>query len=214
GPLGSPEFPGGAFRTQKPSLNTVNVVGSSMGSGGVFTIDGKIKCVTAAHVLTGNSARVSGVGFNQMLDFDVKGDFAIADCPNWQGVAPKAQFCEDGWTGRAYWLTSSGVEPGVIGNGFAFCFTACGDSGSPVITEAGELVGVHTGSNKQGGGIVTRPSGQFCNVKPIKLSELSEFFAGPKVPLGDVKIGSHIIKDTCEVPSDLCALLAAKPELE
>nr|UVH34299.1 pp1a [Porcine reproductive and respiratory syndrome virus] len=204
----------GAFRTQKPSLNTVNVVGSSMGSGGVFNIDGKIKCVTAAHVLTGNSARVSGVGFNQMLDFDVKGDFAIADCPNWQGVAPKAQFCKDGWTGRAYWLTSSGVEPGVVGNGFAFCFTACGDSGSPVITEAGELVGVHTGSNKQGGGIVTRPSGQFCNVKPIKLSELSEFFAGPKVPLGDVKIGNHIIKDTCEVPSDLCALLAAKPDLE
>nr|WDV74444.1 nonstructural protein [Porcine reproductive and respiratory syndrome virus] len=204
----------GALRTQKPSLNTVNVVGSSMGSGGVFTIDGRIKCVTAAHVLTGNSARVSGVGFNQMLDFDVKGDFAIADCPNWQGVAPKAQFCDDGWTGRAYWLTSSGVEPGVIGSGFAFCFTACGDSGSPVITEAGELVGVHTGSNKQGGGIVTRPSGQFCNVKPLRLSELSEFFAGPKVPLGDVKIGSHIIKDTCEVPSDLCALLAAKPELE
>nr|AGW31675.1 ORF1ab polyprotein [Porcine reproductive and respiratory syndrome virus] len=204
----------GAFRTQKPSLNTVNVVGSSMGSGGVFTIDGKIKCVTAAHVLTGNSARVSGVGFNQMLDFDVNGDFAIADCPNWQGVAPKTRFCEDGWTGRAYWLTSSGVEPGVIGRGFAFCFTACGDSGSPVITEAGELVGVHTGSNKQGGGIVTRPSGQFCNVTPTKLSELSEFFAGPKVPLGDIKVGNHIIKDTNEVPSDLCALLAAKPELE
>nr|QNT60802.1 polyprotein 1ab [Porcine reproductive and respiratory syndrome virus] len=204
----------GAFRTQKPSLNTVNVVGSSMGSGGVFTIDGKIKCVTASHVLTGNSARVSGVGFNQMLDFDVKGDFAIADCPNWQGVAPRTQFCKEEWTGRAYWLTSSGVEPGVVGKGFAFCFTACGDSGSPVITEAGELVGVHTGSNKQGGGIVTRPSGQFCNVTPTKLSELSEFFAGPKVPLGDVKVGSHIIKDVNEVPSDLCALLAAKPELE
>nr|WGH53950.1 polyprotein [Porcine reproductive and respiratory syndrome virus] len=204
----------GAFRTQKPSLNTVNVVGSSMGSGGVFTIDGRIKCVTAAHVLSGNSARVSGVGFNQMLDFDVNGDFAVADCPNWQGVAPKTRFCSDDWTGRAYWLTSSGVEPGVIGKGFAFCFTACGDSGSPVITEAGELVGVHTGSNKQGGGIVTRPSGQFCNVTPTKLSELSEFFAGPKVPLGDVKIGSHIIRDVSEVPSDLCALLAAKPELE
>nr|WPF72067.1 polyprotein 1a [Porcine reproductive and respiratory syndrome virus] len=204
----------GAFRTQKPSLNTVNVVGSSMGSGGVFTIDGKIKCVTASHVLTGNSARVSGAGFNQMLDFDVKGDFAMADCPNWQGVAPKTQFCKEGWTGRAYWLTSSGVEPGVIGKGFAFCFTACGDSGSPVITEAGDLVGVHTGSNKQGGGIVTRPSGQFCSVAPTKLSELSDFFAGPKVPLGDVKVGSHIIRDVSEVPSDLCALLAAKPELE
>nr|AXF36030.1 polyprotein 1a [Porcine reproductive and respiratory syndrome virus] len=204
----------GAFRTQKPSLNTVNVVGSSMGSGGVFTIDGKIKCVTASHVLTGNSARVSGVGFNQMLDFDVKGDFAIADCPNWQGVAPRTQFCKEGWTGRAYWLTSSGVEPGVVGKGFAFCFTACGDSGSPVVTEAGELVGVHTGSNKQGGGIVTRPSGQFCSVAPTRLSELSEFFAGPKVPLGDVKVGNHIIKDVSEVPSDLCALLAAKPELE
>nr|AKS03909.1 polyprotein [Porcine reproductive and respiratory syndrome virus] len=204
----------GAFRTQKPALNTVNVVGSSMGSGGVFTIDGKTKCVTAAHVLTGNSARVSGIGFNQMLDFDVKGDFAVADCPNWQGVAPKTKFCSDDWTGRAYWLTSSGVEPGVIGKGFAFCFTACGDSGSPVVTEAGELVGVHTGSNKQGGGIVTRPSGQFCNVTPTKLSELSEFFAGPKVPLGDVKLGNHIIRDTSEVPSDLCALLAAKPGLE
>nr|QNL10360.1 polyprotein 1a [Porcine reproductive and respiratory syndrome virus] len=204
----------GAFRTQKPSLNTVNVVGSSMGSGGVFTIDGKVKCVTAAHVLTGNSARVSGVGFNKMLDFDVKGDFAIADCPDWQGAAPKTRYCKDDWAGRAYWLTSSGVEPGVIGRGFAFCFTACGDSGSPVITEAGELVGVHTGSNKQGGGIVTRPSGQFCNVTPTKLSELSEFFAGPRVPLGDVKVGAHIIKDTNEVPSDLCALLAAKPELE
>nr|AKZ21438.1 polyprotein 1a [Porcine reproductive and respiratory syndrome virus] len=204
----------GAFRTQKPSLNTVNVVGSSMGSGGVFTIDGKIKCVTAAHVLSGNSARVSGVGFNQMLDFDVNGDFAVADCPNWQGVAPKTKFCSDDWTGRAYWLTSSGVEPGVIGKGFAFCFTACGDSGSPVITEAGELVGVHTGSNKQGGGIVTRPSGQFCNVTPTKLRELSEFFAGPKVPLGDVKVGNHIIRDMDEVPSDLCALLAAKPALE
>nr|UTT87605.1 replicase polyprotein 1a [Porcine reproductive and respiratory syndrome virus] len=204
----------GAFRTQKPSLNTVNVVGCSMGSGGVFTIDGKIKCVTAAHVLSGNSARVSGVGFNQMLDFDVNGDFAVADCPNWQGVAPKTKFCSDSWTGRAYWLTSSGVEPGVIGRGFAFCFTACGDSGSPVITEAGELVGVHTGSNKQGGGIVTRPSGQFCNVTPTRLSELSEFFAGPKVPLGDVKVGNHIIRDIDEVPSDLCALLAAKPGLE
>nr|WMM65936.1 PP1a [Porcine reproductive and respiratory syndrome virus] len=204
----------GAFRTQKPSLNTVNVVGSSMGSGGVFTIDGKVKCVTASHVLTGNSARVSGIGFNEMLDFDVKGDFAIADCPNWHGVAPRTQFCKEGWTGRAYWLTSSGVEPGVVGKGFAFCFTACGDSGSPVITESGELVGVHTGSNKQGGGIVTRPSGQFCNVAPTKLSELSEFFAGPKVPLGDVKVGSHIIRDVNEVPSDLCALLAAKPELE
>nr|UTT87561.1 replicase polyprotein 1a [Porcine reproductive and respiratory syndrome virus] len=204
----------GAFRTQKPSLNSVNVVGSSMGSGGVFTIDGKIKCVTAAHVLTGNSARVSGVGFNQMLDFDVNGDFAMADCPNWQGAAPKTKFCSDGWTGRAYWLTSSGVEPGVVGKGFAFCFTACGDSGSPVVTEAGELVGVHTGSNKQGGGIVTRPSGQFCNVTPTKLSELSEFFAGPRVPLGDVKVGDHIIVDINEVPSDLCALLAAKPGLE
>nr|AKS03900.1 polyprotein [Porcine reproductive and respiratory syndrome virus] len=204
----------GAFRTQKPSLNTVNVVGSSMGSGGVFTIDGRVKCVTAAHVLAGNSARVSGVGFNQMLDFDVKGDFTVADCPNWQGIAPKTRFCDDVWTGRAYWLTSSGVEPGVIGKEFTFCVTAREDSCCPVINEAGQLVGVHTGCNKQGGGIVTRPSGQFCNVTPTRLSELSEFFAGPKVPLGDVKVGNHIIKDIDEVPSDLCALLAAKPGLE
>ncbi|ALI16778.1 ORF1ab polyprotein [Rat arterivirus 1] len=204
----------GAFRTQKPCLNTVNVVGSSMGSGGVFTYKGRKVCVTATHVLSGNAARVTGPGYNRMLEFETFGDFAIAQCDDWQGTAPKADAVPKNWTGRAFWLTATGVEPGVIGKGYAFCFTACGDSGSPVLTESGDLIGVHTGSNKQGGGIVTRPDGTTCNIENVALSELSKHFAGPLVPLGDIKVGPHIIVDTHDVPSDLCALLASKPTLE
>ncbi|QHD57628.1 replicase protein 1a [Arteriviridae sp.] len=204
----------GAFRTQKPCSNTVNVVGSSMGSGGVFTYKGKKVCITAAHVLSGNSARVTGPGFNRMLQFETHGDFAIAPCEDWVGQAPETKDVPKGWTGRAFWLTATGVEPGVMGKGFAFCFTACGDSGSPVLTEAGDLIGIHTGSNKQGGGIVTSPDGTTCNIQDVALSELSKYFAGPLVPLGDLKVGQHIIVDTHQLPSDLCALLAAKPTLE
>ncbi|ATP66636.1 ORF1ab polyprotein, partial [RtEi arterivirus] len=204
----------GAFRTAKPCLNTCNVVGSSMGSGGVFTYQGKKVCVTASHVLAGNSARVTGPGYNKMLEFTTKGDFAIANCEDWLGPAPAAKSVPASWTGKAFWMTSTGVEPGIVGNGFAFCFTKCGDSGSPVITESGDLVGIHTGSNKQGGGIITRPDGTTCSIEKVKLTELSKFFAGPSVPLGDVKVGDQIIVDTHDVPSDLCALLASKPGLE
>ncbi|APT40620.1 ORF1a polyprotein [RtClon arterivirus] len=204
----------GAFRTSKPCLNTVNVVGSSMGSGGVFTYQGKKVCVTATHVLSGNTARVTGPGYNRLLEFTTNGDFAYADVPDWVGPAPEAKAAPPTWCGRAFWLTASGVEPGVIGDGYAFCFTACGDSGSPVLTEGGDLVGIHTGSNKQGGGLVTRPDGQTCSIRGVKLSELSKHFAGPHVPLGDLKLGPHIETDVSTLPADLCALLSAKPTLE
>ncbi|ATP66628.1 ORF1ab polyprotein [RtMc arterivirus] len=204
----------GAFRSQKPSLNTVNVVGSSMGSGGVFEYKGKKICVTATHVLSGHSARVTGPGFNRMVEFKVTGDYAIAELPDWQGVAPKCDFAPAKWSGRAFWLTSSGVEPGVIGTNFAFCFTNCGDSGSPVLTDGGDLIGIHTGSNKVGGGIVTRPDGSTVTIQNVKLSELSKFFAGPAVPLGDIKVGPHVVVDSAYVPSDLAAMLASSPTAE
>nr|UMM45003.1 ORF1a [Porcine reproductive and respiratory syndrome virus] len=203
----------GAFRTQKPCLNTVNVVGSSLGSGGVFTIDKKRSIVTAAHVLNGDAARVTGDSYNRMHTFKTNGDYAWSHADDWQGTAPVVKVAK-GYRGRAYWQTSTGVEPGIIGNGFAFCFTNCGDSGSPVISETGDLIGVHTGSNKLGSGLVTTPEGETCSIKETKLSDLSKYFAGPSVPLGDIKLSPAIIPDVASIPSDLASLLASVPVLE
>nr|UOA04061.1 replicase polyprotein 1a [Porcine reproductive and respiratory syndrome virus 1] len=203
----------GAFRSHKPCLNTVNVVGSSIGSGGVFTINGRKTVVTAAHVLNGNVARVTGESYNRMHNFKTKGDYAWSHADDWQGVAPAVKVSKE-YRGRAYWQTSTGVEPGIIGDGFAFCFTNCGDSGSPVISEAGDLIGIHTGSNKLGSGLVTTPEGETCSIKETKLSDLSKYFAGPSVPLGDIKLSPAIIPDVTSVPSDLASLLASVPVME
>nr|QMX85161.1 pp1a [Porcine reproductive and respiratory syndrome virus] len=203
----------GAFRTHKPCLNAVNVVGSSLGSGGVFVIDGRKTIVTAAHVLNGNTARVTGDSYSRMHTFQTNGDYAWSHADDWRGVAPVVKVVK-GYRGRAYWQTSTGVEPGIIGDGFAFCFTNCGDSGSPVISESGDLVGIHTGSNKLGSGLVTTPGGETCTIKETKLSDLSRYFAGPSVPLGDVKLSPAIIPDVTSIPSDLASLLASVPAAE
>nr|AGH12415.1 nonstructural protein [Porcine reproductive and respiratory syndrome virus] len=203
----------GAFRTQRPCLNTVSVVGSSLGSGGVFTINGRRTIVTAAHVLNGNAARVTGDSYSRMHTFQTNGDYAWSHADDWRGVAPAVKV-EKGYRGRAYWQTSTGVEPGIIGDGFAFCFTNCGDSGSPVISESGDLVGIHTGSNKLGSGLVTTPEGETCTIKETKLSDLSKYFAGPSVPLGDIKLSPALIPDVTSIPSDLASLLASIPAAE
>nr|QFP41059.1 polyprotein pp1a [Porcine reproductive and respiratory syndrome virus] len=203
----------GAFRTHKPCLNTVNVVGSSLGSGGVFTIDGRKTVVTAAHVLNGDTARVTGDSYNRMHTFKANGDYAWSHADDWQGVAPVVKVARR-YRGRAYWQTSTGVEPGIIGEGFAFCFTNCGDSGSPVISESGDLIGIHTGSNKLGSGLVTTPEGETCTIKETKLSDLSRYFAGPSVPLGDIKLSPAIIPDMTSIPSDLASLLTSVPVVE
>nr|QFP40978.1 polyprotein pp1a [Porcine reproductive and respiratory syndrome virus] len=203
----------GAFRTHKPCLNTVNVVGSSLGSGGVFTIDGRKTVVTAAHVLNGDTARVTGDSYNRMHTFKTNGDYAWSHVDDWQGVAPVVKVAKR-YRGRAYWQTSTGVEPGIIGEGFAFCFTNCGDSGSPVISESGDLIGIHTGSNKLGSGLVTTPEGETCTIRETKLSDLSRHFAGPSVPLGDIKLSPAIIPDVTSIPSDLASLLTSVPVAE
>nr|UIE29761.1 PP1ab [Porcine reproductive and respiratory syndrome virus] len=203
----------GAFRTQRPCLNTVSVVGSSLGSGGVFSIDGRKVIVTAAHVLNGDTARVTGDSYNRMHTFRVNGDYAWSRADDWQGIAPVVNIAK-GYRGRAYWQTSTGVEPGIIGNGFALCFTNCGDSGSPVISESGDLIGIHTGSNKLGSGLVTTPEGETCTIRETKLSDLCKYFAGPSVPLGDIKLSPAIIPDVTSVPSDLASLLASVPVME
>nr|QIM73762.1 polyprotein 1ab [Arteriviridae sp.] len=200
----------GSLRTAKTPENVVSVFGSCAGTGGVFEIDGVKTVVTASHLLQNSQARVSCVGFSECLKFDVHGDFASCRVQNWTGPAPKASINKG--TGRAYWLTSSGVEPGFVGESSAFCFTKCGDSGSPVVDDAGNIYGVHTGSNKKGSGMITRPCGQTIGMNEIKLSEMSPFFCGPLVPVQ--KVPKHVVADVDKVPASLVQVLEAEASPE
>lgn len=200
----------GSLRTQKTPDNVVTVFGSSSGTGSVFTIRGNPTVITASHLLKDGEGRVSCVGFSECIKFDVKGDFASARLPTWKGPAPKAEFTEK--TGRAFWLTASGVEPGFVGETSALCFTHCGDSGSAVVDGKGNIYGVHTGSNKKGSGMITRPTGITIGMSSIKISELVPHFGGPSVPL--LKVPPHVVKDVEVAPSDLVTVLESSPTPE
>nr|QIM73801.1 polyprotein 1ab [Arteriviridae sp.] len=200
----------GSLRTKKAPSNVVTVFGSCAGSGAVLNIDDVITVVTAAHLLRDGSARVSTIGYSETLKFDVKGDFASCRLKSWKDPLPKVSIKKT--TGKAYWLTSRGVEPGCIGNNFAFCYTNCGDSGSAVVDEEGNLFGIHTGSNKNGSGMVTTPDGRTLGMNKVKLSEMSKFYAGPLTPVG--KVPSHVELDVTSAPSELVSALEATPQPE
>lgn len=203
----------GCLRSKRAAANVVTVFGSASGTGGVFTIDGAPTVVTATHLLNDDrKARVSSVNFSEVLQFEVSGDFARARISKWCGPSPPATL--NGAIGKAYWLTASGVEPGFVGATSAFCFTACGDSGSPVVDEAGNLIGVHTGSNKRGMGMVSLPNGKLIGMSSVKLSEMSPFYSGPCIDVNDAHIPPHVIKDVPSVPSDLVTVLTAVPTPE
>nr|WKR37859.1 polyprotein 1ab [Lactate dehydrogenase-elevating virus] len=202
----------GSLRTRGCAKNVVSVFGSASGSGGVFTINGNPVVVTASHLLSDGKARVSCVGFSQCLDFKCAGDYAFARVANWKGDAPKAELSHR--RGRAYWLTASGVEPGFVGENSAFCFTKCGDSGSPVVDEDGNLLGIHTGSNKRGSGMVTTHGGKTLGMANVKLSEMCPHYSGPGVPVSTVKLPKHLVVDVETVPSDLVAVVESLPALE
>nr|WFD49960.1 1a [Bamboo rat arterivirus] len=203
----------GCLRSKRTAPNVVTVFGASSGTGGVFTINGMPTVITATHLLSDDhKARVSSINFSEVLQFSVSGDFAQARITKWNGPAPTATF--DGVAGKAYWLTASGVEPGFVGTTSAFCYTACGDSGSPVVDESGNIIGVHTGSNKRGMGMVSLPSGKLIGMSSVRLSEMSAHYAGPCVSVDDSQIPAHVIKDVSTVPSDLLTVLTAAPTPE
>nr|QIM73778.1 polyprotein 1ab [Arteriviridae sp.] len=189
----------GALRSSASPANVVTVVGSCVGAGAVFTINGKKTVVTATHLLNGSQARVSNHDQSVCVTFTIKNDFACAEVPDWKGDAPIASFSDK--RGRCFWLTGSGVEPGVVSDNSALCFTQCGDSGSAVVDCDNNLVGVHTGSNKKGCGVITTYAGKPIGLSDVKLSELSAFFSGPLVRVS--KLPQHIIPDVSEIPSDL-----------
>nr|QIM73781.1 polyprotein 1ab [Arteriviridae sp.] len=200
----------GSLRTSRTPDNVVSVFGSCAGCGGVFDLNGVKTVITASHLLQDGSARVSCIGFSECLNFDVKGDFATCRLNNWKGPAPKATI--NTGIGRAHWLTSSGVEPGFVGKSSAFCFTKCGDSGSPVVDDDGNIYGVHTGSNKMGSGMVTRPTGETVGMQNILLSEMCPHYSGPMTPVS--KVPSHVIADVDKVPAALLSVLEAKSSPE
>nr|WKR37868.1 polyprotein 1a [Lactate dehydrogenase-elevating virus] len=202
----------GSLRTRGCAKNVVSVFGSASGSGGVFTIHGNPVVVTATHLLSDGKARVSCVGFSQCLTFKSVGDYAFARVAEWKGDAPKVELSDK--RGRAYWLTASGVEPGFVGSNTAFCFTKCGDSGSPVVDEDGNLIGVHTGSNKRGSGMITTHNGKTLGMSNVKLSEMCQHYGGPEVPVSTVRLPKHLIVDVEAVPSDLVAVVESLPTPE
>nr|WKR37878.1 polyprotein 1a [Lactate dehydrogenase-elevating virus] len=202
----------GSLRTRGCAKNVVSVFGSASGSGGVFTIHGNPVVVTATHLLSDGKARVSCVGFSQCLNFKCAGDYAFARVADWKGDAPKVELSDK--RGRAYWLTASGVEPGFVGSNTAFCFTKCGDSGSPVVDEDGNLIGVHTGSNKRGSGMITTHNGKTLGMSNVKLSEMCQHYGGPEVPVSTVRLPKHLVVDVESVPSDLVAVVESLPTPE
>nr|ALS54152.1 1a replicase protein [Free State vervet virus] len=195
----------GALRTGKPHFATCGVTGSSTGTGAILVRNGKQVVVTATHVLSEDkSAFVSHSGLTRSVKFNTKGDFAIGevDTPfpgDFPQYIPTAKY-----EGRAYWLCASGIDVGYIASEGAVVFTGPGDSGSAIINASGQLLGVHTGSDSNGCGAYTTPTGDTI-VGTLKLSLLAKHYEGDLVPVETVP--KNVICDVTSIPQPLADIL-------
>nr|ALS54306.1 1a replicase protein [Free State vervet virus] len=195
----------GALRTGKPHFATCGVTGSSTGTGAILIRDGKQVVVTATHVLTEDKAAfVSHSGLTKSVKFNTKGDFAIGnvDTPfpgDFPQYIPAAKY-----EGRAYWLCASGIDVGYLSAEGAVVFTGPGDSGSAIINASGQLLGVHTGSDANGCGAYTTPSGDTI-VGSLKLSLLAKHYEGDLVPVESVP--KNVQCDVQMIPQPLADIL-------
>nr|QYL35100.1 ORF1ab [Praja virus] len=209
----------GAFRSSSPTFNTCKVFGQSSGTGSIWERDGKHYLVTATHVCSELNGKheVEAViqGQRITVQMQVKGDYAeglITETGVIKGCFwPKMESVRN-YEGRAYWYTSSGVEPGIVLVGAAICFTTPGDSGSAVVSSTGQFIGVHTGSNQNGYGCVTRFDGTPV-VGQARLSRVAGYFDGDLVPTPE-KLPVNIIRDANQVPSTLAKILTGNLQTE
>nr|ALS54236.1 1a replicase protein [Free State vervet virus] len=195
----------GALRTGKPHYATCGVTGSSTGTGAILNRNGKQVVVTATHVLSEDkSAFVSHSGLTRSVKFSTKGDFAVGDVDvpfpgDFPQYIPTAKY-----EGRAYWLCSGGIDVGYLSPEGAVVFTGPGDSGSAIINASGQLLGVHTGSDSNGCGAYTTPSGDTI-VGSLKLSLLAKHYEGDLVPVETVP--KNVICDVNTIPQPLADIL-------
>nr|AIP91352.1 putative 1b protein [Southwest baboon virus 1] len=200
----------GLLREKTKADNTCSVFGVTAGTGGLYSRDGKVICITASHVCGDGEAMIKLGDTTTYATFKRCGDFAEAEV-NIPGCFP-AYVPIEGYQGRAYWLTSTGVETGFVTNQGAVVFSGPGDSGSPIITPSGEIIGVHTGSDSKGSGAYSKSNGHLVT-GPVKLSDMAAYYEGPLVPV-ETRLPANVSKDVESVPKTLATLLSSSIHLE
>nr|AIP91271.1 1a replicase [Mikumi yellow baboon virus 1] len=200
----------GLLRDKTKADNTCSVFGVTAGTGGLYTRNGKVICITASHVCGDGEAMIKLGDTSTYATFKRCGDFAEAEVTI-PGCFPTYVPAKD-YQGRAYWLTSTGVETGFVTNNGAVVFSGPGDSGSPIITPTGEIIGVHTGSDSKGSGAYSKSDGHLVT-GPVKLSDMAAYYEGPLVPC-DSRLPANVLKDVESIPKTLATLLTNSIHLE
>nr|AIL48111.1 putative protein 1b [Simian hemorrhagic fever virus]AIL48156.1 putative protein 1b [Simian hemorrhagic fever virus] len=201
----------GLLREKTRASNSVSVYGVTCGSGGLFSDGNNTVCLTATHVCGNNKAVVDYQGTRYEAVFTTKGDYASAVVPI-PGAFPPLKFAPQSYTGRAYWYANTGVETGFVGTTGCLVFSGPGDSGSPIITPDGLIVGVHTGSDSKGSGAYTTPNGLTVS-GPLSLKEMGAHYEGPIVDV-PTRLPRNVHNDTKSVPQPLARLLESSINLE
>nr|AGA19089.1 ORF1a [Simian hemorrhagic fever virus] len=195
----------GAFRNSNCAPNSVSVHGAASGSGGLFKRNGKTVCVTAAHVCGTGPAVVSFASQNYNATFTCCGDYAEAEV-NVPGQFPDYVSAPKDYIGRAYWYCANGVETGFVTPTGCIVFSGPGDSGSPITTPEGRLVGVHTGSDAAGTGAYSRSDGSLVS-GGVSLCLAAQHYDGSLVGV-PTTLPRGAVRDTERVPSALANLLS------
>ncbi|AVM86057.1 polyprotein 1ab [Olivier's shrew virus 3] len=193
--------------------NVTTVVGSASGVGSLWTIAGKRSVITASHLLEDDDTAVVTLGADaSTVKFQRRGDFAIGASPFLGFVHPDAEFGRP--TGPAYWLTTSGTELGFVNDTICVCYTDCGDSGSPVLNNERRILGVHTGSNKRGLGVITMQDGSQLGYGKTNLSALVPHFGGELVTVSDAEVPVNLVRDVEMIPKGLYDAISSRMNLE
>ncbi|QRL06408.2 ORF1a [Hedgehog arterivirus] len=206
----------GAFRSKHRPNNAYATIGKASGVSTCWREKNNLVVLTAAHLLNEDGTATLMInGQPSTFKFSSTGDLAVCRTDGIRHAdfnllpAYTESQCRDT---RAYWYTLSGVEPGIVLQTGAVCFTSPGDSGAAVVAADGGIIGVHTGSNQKGFGLITALDGTLVGGK-VPLSKIATYFDGHCVPTPST-LPVNIIADMPTVPQPLAELLSGSVGLE